>query len=185
MIKHRWNYKTLQELKQALDGLGLYIPFSDDTSVLNKTLEINGNQINNRIVYQPMEGGDSGFDGSPGEQTIKRYNDFARGGPGIIWVEAVPVLPEARSNPRQLYLHKDNLPAFEKLVEDMRAECFKANGRDVCIIIQFTHSGRSSRPQGTHAPIVAHHNAYLESENALPDGEIFVGQVIIVDFVNR
>ena len=153
------NYKGL---KQTLDGMNLYIPFSDDLSVLSKPLVINGKTINNRVVYQPMEGHDGNPDGSPGEQTIRRYKSFAKGGPGIIWVEAVPVLPEARGNPRQLYLNEDNLPQFKKLVEDMRAECLKENNREVFIVIQFTHSGRYSNPQGTPAPVIAHHNIYLE-----------------------
>ena len=99
MNEHKWNYKTLDELKQALDGLGLRIPFSDDLSVLAEPLTLDGKTIHNRIVYQPMEGADGGGDGSPGEQTAERYKAFARGGPGIIWVEAVPVSPEGRSNP--------------------------------------------------------------------------------------
>ena len=162
MNKYKWHYKTLQDLKQALDELNLYIPFSDDLSVLSKPLVINGKTIHNRIVYQPMEGGDSNLDGSPGEQTLRRYKSFARGGPGIIWVEAVPVLPEARSNPRQLYLHEDSLSSFKKLVEDMRNECYRENNRETFIIIQFTHTGRYSHPKGIPAPIIAHHNPYLE-----------------------
>jgi len=158
----KWHYKTIQELKQTLDELNLYIPFSGDLSVLSKPLVIDGKTIHNRIVYQPMEGGDSQLDGSPGEQTLKRYNSFAKGGPGIIWVEAVPVLPEARSNPRQLYLHENNLPLFKKFVEDMRTECFRENNREIFIVIQFTHTGRYSHPQGTRAPVIAHHNPYIE-----------------------
>lgn len=158
----RWRYKTVSELKQALAELNLYLPFSDDLSVLSKPLALGEKTIHNRIAYQPMEGGDSHPDGSPGERTAQRYKNFAKGGPGIIWVEAVPVLPEARSNPRQLYLHEGNLPHFKKFVDDMRAECFKENKRDTFVIIQFTHSGRYSRPQGTPAPIIADRNPYIE-----------------------
>ena len=169
MNSHRWNYKTVQDLKRALEGLDLRISFSDDLSVLAKPLAIDGKTIRNRIVYQPMEGGDGYLDGSPGERTIKRYNAFARGGPGIIWVEAVPVLPEARSNPNQLYLHEDNLPSFKKLVDDMRAECFRENSRDIFIVIQFTHSGRYAQSQGRRAPVIAHHNQYIEENYFRPD----------------
>ena len=163
MNNDKWHYETIEDLKQALDEMNLYIPFSNDLSVLSKPLVIDGKTIHNRIVYQPMEGHDSQLDGSPEEQTLNRYKSFAKGGPGIIWVEATPVLPEARSNPRQLYLHEDNLPIFKKLVEDMRAECFRENNRDIFIIIQFTHTGRySSNHQGTRAPVIAHHNFYIE-----------------------
>ena len=172
MKNHKWHYKTISELRQAFDEQGYSVPFYDDISILNEPLTINGVKISNRIVYQPMEGGDSHLDGTPGEQTIRRYNDFARGGPGIVWVEAVPVLPEAKSNPRQLYLHEGNLPAFKAFVEDMRSECYKRNNRDVFIIIQFTHSGRYSRPFGKPAPIAAHHNAYIERGIILDESAI-------------
>ena len=161
-------------LRQTLADMKLYIPFSDDLSVLSKPLVINGNgtgngkTIHNRIVYQPMEGHDSNLDGSPSEQVIERYKSFARGGPGIIWVEAVPVLPEARGNPHQLYLHEDNLPHFKKLVYDMRAECLKANKREIFIVIQFTHSGRYAKPQ----PVIAHHNSYIEQHFKPDDSAI-------------
>jgi len=169
---HKWKYKTLEDLKRALDELNLCIPFSGDMSVLSKPLVLDGKTIPNRIVYQPMEGGDSHLDGSPSGQTIQRYNGFAKGGPGIIWVEAVPVLPEGRSNPRQLYLHEDNLPQFKKFVDDMRAECFKANNREVFIVIQFTHTGRYSRPHGERAPVIAHHNPYIEKDFTPDDSAI-------------
>ena len=172
MNKHKWQYKTISELKLALDELNLRIPFSGDVSALSKPLAINGKLINNRVVYQPMEGGDACPGGSPGEQTVRRYMDFARGGPGIIWVEAVPVLPEAKSNPRQLFLHEGNLPAFQKLVEGMRAECMRNNGRDTVIIIQLTHSGRFSRPHGAPAPIIAHHNGYIERGGPLEESAV-------------
>jgi len=172
MNNHKWNYKTIQDLKQELANLNLYIPFSEDISVLSKPLVLDGKTIHNRIVYQPMEGGDSHPDGSPSEQTINRYKSFAKGGPGIIWVEAVPVLPEARSNPHQLYLHEDNLPHFQKFTEDMRTECFKQNNREIFIVIQFTHTGRYSRPQGTHAPVIAHHNPYIEKHFKPDDSTI-------------
>ena len=164
MVNHKWNYKTLDELKQAVADLGLHIPFSGDLSVLSKPLELDGKRINNRIVYQSMEGGDSHLDGSPSAQTVTRYKNFAKGGPGIIWVEAVPVLPEGRSNPNQLYLHEHNLPQFKRFVDDMRAECFKHNKREIFVIIQFTHTGRYSRPQGAHAPVIAHRNPYIEQQ---------------------
>ncbi|MCL2814455.1 MAG: flavin oxidoreductase/NADH oxidase [Oscillospiraceae bacterium] len=172
MNDHKWHYKTIRELKQELDGLGLYLPFSEDLSALSKPLEIGGRTIPNRIVYQPMEGADSHTDGSPGEGTVERYKNFARGGPGIIWVEAVPVLPEARGNPRQLYLHEENLPHFTKFVDDMRTECFRENNREVFIVIQFTHSGRYSRPQGTPAPVIAFHNPQIEETHPAPDNAV-------------
>ena len=173
MQKHRWHYKTLSELKQALAQLNLHIPFAEDTTILAKPLTLDGKTLHNRIVYQPMEGGDSEPDGTPGEQTFRRYSNFAKGGPGIIWVEAVPVLAEARSNPHQLYLHEKNLDAFKKFVDDMRTECFRENGFNPFIIIQYTHTGRYSHPHGVSAAITAHRNPKIE-ERFNPERSIII-----------
>ena len=162
---YKWHYKTLEDVKQELEKLGVDIPFSDNLSVLAEPLEINGKVIPNRIVYQPMEAGDCAPDGTPSEQTIKRYKDFAKGGPGIIWVEAVPVVPEGRSNPHQMYLHEDNLDEFKKFVDNLRNECFEENKRDTCIIIQYTHTGRYSHPKDKGEPVIAQFKPCLEEEN--------------------
>ena len=169
----KWNYKTLDDLKQALGELNLRIPFSDDLSVLGEPLVIGGKTVNNRIVYQPLECGDSDPDGGPSERTVARYKSFAEGGSGIIWVEAVAVLPEARSNPRQLYIHEGNISAFKRMVDDMRAACREANNRDVFIVIQLTHTGRYSSPEGTRAPVIVQRKPYIE-ERFRPDDSAII-----------
>ena len=63
---------------------GTSFPYSDDISCLSNKIEIAGKTINNRIVYQAMEGCDGTFDGAPDELTYRRYLRFARGGAGII-----------------------------------------------------------------------------------------------------
>ena len=79
-------------------------PYSEDISCLNKDIVIAGKKINNRIVYQAMEGCDGTDSGSPDTLTKRRYERFAKGGAGIIWFEATAVLEEGRANPRQLYI---------------------------------------------------------------------------------
>ena len=172
-IKHRWHYKSVQDLRHAFEELNYDIPFSDDLSSLSKPIEVDGKLINNRIVYQPMEAGDSDPNGSPTERTIKRYTDFARGGPGIIWVEAVAVSQDGRSNPGQLFIHKDNVDEFKKFVDAMREECLKINKHDTCIIIQLTHTGRYSRPISEPAPVLTYHNKIIE-EHYNPEGSIII-----------
>ena len=41
---------------------------------------------------------------------------FGAGGYGVIWVEATSVLPDARANPRQLWITRDTVPAFRARV---------------------------------------------------------------------
>ena len=66
------------------------LPHTDDWSSLRKSGTIGGKTVPNRIVYQAMEGCDGTAARIPDQLTQRGYQRFAKGGPGIIWVE-VPV----------------------------------------------------------------------------------------------
>ena len=105
-------YATVEEFKAQNDELGLNLPFSEDLSVLGQELKVGNKVIPNRLACQAMEGCDGTPGGSPDELTIRRYDRFAKGGAGVIWFEATAVLPEARANPRQLYIHDGNVDDY-------------------------------------------------------------------------
>ena len=115
-------------------------------------MQIGGKTIPNRLVCQAMEGCDGTFTGEPDQLTKRRYDRFAKGGAGLIWFEATAVLPEGRANPRQLYIHKDNLDDFKRQVETIKETALKENGYEPLVIMQATHSGRYSKPEGKPAP---------------------------------
>ncbi|MBR5308248.1 MAG: flavin oxidoreductase/NADH oxidase [Clostridia bacterium] len=145
---------------------GLYIPYSEDfASTLGLPGKVGKFTAPNRIVYQPMEGQDADEIGNPIEITYNRYRDLARGGAGIIWVEAVSVCPEGRSNAHQLMITEENVPLFAKLAREIKDTCRDANGYEPIVIIQLNHSGRHSKPKGTPEPMIAHH--IPERENPL------------------
>lgn len=144
---------------------GLYIPYSENMSSLAKNFEIGKFNVPNRIVYQPMEGQDADEAGNPTQITYDRYKALAGGGAGIIWVEAVSVVYEGRSNLHQLLITENNVDAFAKLVSDIKKTCFDENGYEPVVIIQLNHSGRHSKPDGVPSPMVAHH--IPERENPL------------------
>jgi 2,4-dienoyl-CoA reductase-like NADH-dependent reductase (Old Yellow Enzyme family) len=73
-----------------------------------------------------MEGCDGTTGGSPDELTIRRYDRFATGGAGLIWFEATAVMPEARANPRQLYIHEGNLDDFKREVTRIKETALRA-----------------------------------------------------------
>jgi len=108
-----------------------------------------------------MEGYDSGNDGSPSDLSKRRYLRYASGGSGIIWFEAVSVVREGRSNPHQLWIHKKNSDAFSRLNEEVRKNAVKT-GIDPFLVVQLTHSGRYSRPDGKAKPQVAALNPLLD-----------------------
>ena len=119
-----------------------------------------------------MEGNDGETDGSPGELTFRRYRRFAASGAGLIWFEAAAVVHEGRAVPRQLWIHQENIEAFKNIVDTIRQvaaeEAYKGI-RQLCLM-QLTHSGRFSKPEGKPAPVIAYHNPYLNQKLRLePD----------------
>ncbi len=165
-------YFTKENLLKDKEDLGLNLPYSEDVSILKAPLKIKDKTIPNRFACQPMEGCDGTADGRPGELTLRRYDRFAKGGAGLIWYEATAVMREARANPRQLYLTNDNISDFEKQVFDIKNTCMKENGYEPVIIMQATHSGRYSKPEGVPAPIIAYNNEVLEKDNPIDKSRI-------------
>lgn len=131
-------------------------------NILNTPLSIYGRQIPNRIVFHPMEGCDGKENGAIGELTRRRYLRFARSGAAIIWFEATAVCAEGRANPRQLYLNEETKDSFSELLSEIRRTALDECGYEPLIIVQLTHSGRFSKPNGTPEPIVAYRNSHWE-----------------------
>ena len=113
-----------------------------------------------------MEGFDADHQGRPGELAFRRYRRYAEGGSSLIWFEATAVVPEARSNPHQFYLHPGSLDTFKRLVDSTRKHAYR--GQDLLLILQLTHSGRYSKPEGKPRPIIAHHSPILDPPLGLP-----------------
>ncbi len=166
----RFHLKAYPDLEDLCTKLGCSLPFSENTSVLGERIAVGkGKETPNRFVVQPMEGFDASVDGTPGELTFRRYLRYARGGAGLIWLEATAVMHEARSNPGQLYIHKGNLDTFRELVRSVKETARKELGREPVLIVQLTHSGRYSKPTGVAAPIIAHRSPVLDPKHNLPD----------------
>ena len=146
--------------------LGIDLPFREDLGPLFRPLSIAGRTLSNRLAIQPMEGADAGPDGAPGPLTFRRYQRFGAGGCGLIWFEAAAVTPEGRSNPAQLLLNTATLDGFKRLVDVTRTAA--RPGAAPLLILQLTHSGRFSRPQGRPVPITARHDPRLDALHGLP-----------------
>jgi len=160
-------FRTIEKLLEKASELGIDLPFQRDLVPLFEGYRIGSKRISNRLTVQPMEGYDANPDGSPGELTFRRYLRFAQGGSGLIWFEATAVVPNGRSNPRQLWLHKHSLDGFKRLVEETRCAAHEAfgEGHEIYCVLQLTHSGRYSRPQGKPQPQVALLNPYLDEKS--------------------
>ena len=171
-IMNRNVYMKADDFKAQNEELGLNMPYSDNVSIFSETLKIKNKTVHNRLACQAMEGCDGTVSGSPDELTLRRYDRFAKGGAGLIWYEATAVLPEARANPRQLYIHNDNLDDFKKQVEVIKETCLKTNGYEPIVVMQATHSGRYSKPEGKPAPIIAYNNPIFEKDNPISKDRI-------------
>ena len=124
-----------------------------------------------------MEGCDGALDGGPDTLTFRRYSRFARGGAKLIWFEATAVCPEGRANPRQLWIHRNNVADFARLLETARRDHRERWGTadDLLEPLQLTHSGRYSAPKR----IIACHNPVVDLTTSTPadcpvieDGEL-------------
>lgn len=164
-MQHKeFNFEGLDQVAHEAQSLGLHLNFSDNAEVLKKKVEIEGFTVPNSLAIHPMEGCDGETDGRPGALTKRRYERFSKGGAGLLWFEAVAVVPEARANPRQLWITEENYSDFRHLFESMMENVRQEFGKDftpLCIM-QLTHSGRYSKPYGKPVPIIAHHNPYLD-----------------------
>ena len=171
-------YNTVEAFRQQNDHLGTALPFAADTAVLREPLRVGKKQIANRLACQAMEGCDGTAGGSPDELTKRRYDRFARGGAGLIWFEATAVMEEGRANPRQLYIHEGNLDDFKKQVEAIKETGLKENGYEPVVIMQATHSGRYSKPQGVPAPLIAYNNPIFEKDAPISSDRIVTDEHI-------
>ena len=164
MKKHeRFQLKDLEDLREKINALGLNIPVSDNLGILAKPVKAGDRIIPNALSVHPMEGCDGTAGGEPAELTYRRYRRFASGGAGLLWIEATAAAHEGRANPRQLYLCRQNKDAFAKLFDTISGTAASEFGPNhkIYTIVQLTHSGRYSKPEGDPAPIIATRNPYL------------------------
>lgn len=157
-----FHYASLDDVRQTAERLHAFLQIQEDLSPLYAPLTLAGKTVNNRIAFQPMEGTDGTEDGAPDKWTIRRYERFAKAGPGVIWFEAVATVPEGRASAHQLYLTEKNVDEFKRLTDRMREISLKENGYAPLIVMQATNSGRYSKPTGKPEPIVAYRCPPLE-----------------------
>jgi 2,4-dienoyl-CoA reductase-like NADH-dependent reductase (Old Yellow Enzyme family) len=159
-----WKFQTTEELRAAIGTLGVDIPVSDDLSVLSEKKNVGGMCLKNALAVHPMEGADGTAAGAPGELTYNRYERYARGGPGLIWVEATSVSADGRSSANQLYLCDETKDEFKRFCDRIHEA-----GDGVKLVVQLTHSGRFSEVNGKPAPLRMHRNPMLDAKFGVSD----------------
>lgn len=173
-MNYEFTYTSLEDVEEKLRELSCRLPLSADCGILGTQARFGPVYLKNRLCVASMEGVDSLPDGSPSELTRRRYLELARGGAGLIWFEAVSVVQEGRSSLKQLYLCRETLPAFQKLVAEVKEAGQKANGFEPYLVMQANHSGRYSRPneKAEPEPIIAYHRPEHEAITPVDDSRI-------------
>ena len=156
-MKHeKFTYRSLEDIQAKANELNIHLPFAKTTTVLKEPVHFGNVTLANRMGIAPMEGADALPDGAPSELTLRRYVREARGASGVIWFEAISIVPEGRSGAHQLMLTRENLEAYQVFTETIKEAGRKANGFAPYLIMQANHSGRYSNPQGKPAPLIAY-----------------------------
>ncbi len=162
----RWEFQlsNIDDLRRLNSELGLSVEGIEDVSILAQSVAFDDLVIPNSLSVHAMEGCDGDSQGRPSNLTLRRYERFGAGGAGLLWAEAIAIVPEARANPRQLWLHEGSKSVFAEMVKRARAKAAQANGgshRPV-MVAQLTHSGRYSKPDGTARPIIGQRDPYRD-----------------------
>ena len=184
--------KTVADFRKHLTALGLDLPCDDEilTSQISPLAQpitnvtINGKTIGNRYCVQPMEGWDCETDGTPTENTRRRWHRFGESGAKLVFGgEAMAIRPDGRANPNQLQINAANKPGLAELRETLvrtHQERF-GNTDDLVIGFQLTHSGRFCKPHDKFRlePRVAYRHPILDRKfhvtsdaQVLTDGEV-------------
>jgi 2,4-dienoyl-CoA reductase-like NADH-dependent reductase (Old Yellow Enzyme family) len=160
----KFKLKTLDVLKEQIATYAPSLTVTEDLSPLTQPVTIGEVTAPNAMAIHPMEGCDGHHDGCPSELTLRRYQRFAAGGAGLLWVEACAVVPEGRANPRQIWMHEDNFDQFKSMVDMIRKEARESMGPDhnPVLVLQLTHSGRYSKPKGVAAPLIGQYDPYRD-----------------------
>jgi len=144
--------------------LSVKIETSQDVSILAQPVPLGKLTAPNSLATQAMEGCDGDSEGRPGPLTFRRYKRFAAGRAGVIWSEAIAVVPEGRANPRQLWINEKTKDSFAGLISEVRQAAWDryGKGHNPIIVAQLTHSGRYSKPKGIPEPMIPQHDPYRD-----------------------
>ena len=113
-----------------------------ENNILWSPLQIGGLTSKNRFAVLPMECADAAEGGHLSQDMQMRYDRYAEGGAGLVFLEAVTLQHETRSRDRQLLLDvykKESREEWEKFVA-----AFKAKHPDTLLIFQYHHAGETA-----------------------------------------
>ncbi len=106
-------------------------------------------RVKNRFVVPPMGNNFANTDGTMSEQSAAYYKERAKGGFGLITIEATVVHKGAKGGPRKPCLYDDTtIDSFRKVIDGCHAEGAKVS-------IQLQNAGPEGNAKNAGAPITA------------------------------
>ena len=112
-------------------------------------IEIGNMTVKNRFVVPPMGNNFANTDGTMSEQSAAYYAARAKGGFGLITIEATVVHPDAKGGPRKPCLYDDSMiESFRKVID----ACHKEGAK---VSIQLQNAGPEGNAKNAGAPIKA------------------------------
>lgn len=114
----------------------------EQKNLLWEPLKIGGLTCKNRFAILPIECADANEDGGLSEDALKRYDGYAQGGSGLVFLEATTLQYETRSRNLQLLLDVRD-PKSRKKWEAF-VKNFKKKYPDTILIFQYHHAGETA-----------------------------------------
>ena len=112
-------------------------------------IQIGPIEVKNRFVVPPMGNNFANTDGSLSEQSAAYYRERAKGGFGLITIEATVVHKGAKGGPRKPCLYDDStIESFRKVVDACHAEGAKDS-------VQLQNAGPEGNAKNKDAPNAA------------------------------
>ncbi|MGI9951681.1 FAD-dependent oxidoreductase [Moorellaceae bacterium AZ2] len=118
-------------------------------TLLGSPIKIGRLELKNRMIMAPMVTNYAYHDGSVTDRLVAYHAERARGGVGLIIVEAAYVHPSGKGFTNELGIYSDRLiPGLRRLVDAVRAQGAR-------IAVQLYHGGRQTRSSVTGQPLLA------------------------------
>lgn len=126
-------------------------------------IEIGNMTVKNRFVVPPMGNNFANTDGTMSEQSVAYYAARAKGGFGLITIEATVVHPDAKGGPRKPCLYDDTMiESFRKVIDACHAYGAKVS-------IQLQNAGPEGNAKNAGAPIKAASSIKTQCGRDIPE----------------
>src|SRR5699024_7827324 len=184
MDRRRFDYKGKEDFIHTLKDNSKILGYNEELNSLTESISIDGKIAPNRFVSLPMEGQDA-IEGIPSELTFHKYQRIAKGGYGLIWIEACSVNSEGMSNDGQLYLNDKNYKEFEKLNKCIKQAGLESGYKSEPVtILQLNHSGRYSNKNGKVNATIMTHRDELDSKRGIKKDHDLVRDDYLDNLIN-